>query len=108
MEIKILHLRVGWALVDVAVDVALHAFIQELLCLEGDASCFFVCPSATHTTLMSAPAADAWREGAPAPRLRLRHAAAAALGGELMVVLGGRDADDAIVRAVDVYNATVR
>ena len=67
-----------------------------------------MCPSATNTTLMYDPAADAWREGAPAPRLRLRHAAAAALGGELMVVLGGRDADDAIVRAVDVYNATVR
>lgn len=44
---------------------------------------------------------------ARAPVARLRHAAAAVLGGELLVVAGGRTADtDELITAIDVFNAS--
>lgn len=110
---------------------------QSLVCADEAAQtgCFFACPHATAGVALYDPAGDryfhsALDEGAGAPAAgaesgsagangtalpavdaapvaRLRHAAAALFGGELLVVLGGRTADtDELITAVDVFNAS--
>ena len=62
------------------------------------------CPSVAAAARAFDVAADAWVDLAAPPRPRYRHAAAYDAEANLVYVVGGRDVDDGLVEAVDVYD----
>lgn len=62
----------------------------------------FACLSTSDITLRFDPWANRFTEMAPMPHARQRHAAVVVGGGRHLVVLGGRDANDDLVTAIDV------
>ena len=62
------------------------------------------CPSVAATARAFDVAADAWVDLAAPPRPRYRHAAAYDAENNLVYVVGGRDVDDGLVDAVDIYD----
>ena len=64
---------------------------------------FYYCPAVTNASTMYDPATDSYSPLKDMPRDRYRHAAAAI--GSKIYLLGGRHADDAIVKEIDVYDA---
>lgn len=70
------------------------------LCPPGAGYCF--CQQLTNVTEAYHPSTDSWATLAEAPRPRYRHGAAVI--GNKLYLIGGRDLTDAIIQQIDVYD----
>jgi len=75
--------------------------IVDQLCLPNSQFCF--CPLITSEVEAYNPVKDEWAALPPLPEARFRHAAT--LVNQKLYIIGGRDVNDNIITAVDVYDS---